>query len=106
MCDPSDYVVRVVMGQHVDRKPHVIYYASHFQNEAQLNYIVTEKEFLVVVFGFEKLRPYLIGSHVIVHTNHAVLKHLFSEKGTKPRLPRQILLLQEFDCDFKDRKGS
>jgi len=71
MCDASDYAVGIVIGQHVDRKPHVIYYASHTLNEAQLNYIVTEKEFLAVVFGFEKFRPYLIGSHVIVHTDHA-----------------------------------
>ena len=78
MCDASDYAVGVVLGQRVDRKPYVIYYASHTLNEAQLNYIVFEKKFLVVVFSFEKFRPYLIGYHVIVHADHAVLKHLFS----------------------------
>jgi len=54
MCDASDYVVGVVLGQCVDRKSYVMYYASHALNEAQLNYTVTEKEFLVVVFGFEE----------------------------------------------------
>ena len=54
MCDACNYPVGVVLGQCVDKKSHVIYYASHTLNEAQLNYTVTEKEFLVVVLGFEK----------------------------------------------------
>jgi len=29
MCDASDHAVGVVLGQCVDRKPHVIYYTSH-----------------------------------------------------------------------------
>jgi len=106
MCDAFDYAVGVVLGQRIDRKPHVVYYGSHTLNEAQLNYTVIEKEFLAVVFGFEKFRPYLIASHVIVHTDHAALKHLFSKKDAKPRLIRWILLLQEFDCEIRDRKGS
>jgi len=75
-------------------------------NETQWNYTVSEKELLAVVFGFEKFRPHLIGSHVIVHTDHATLKHLFSKKDAKPRLLRWSLLLQEFDCEIRDRKGS
>jgi len=53
-----------------------------------MNYIVTEKEFLVVVFAFEKFRPYLIGSHVIVFTDHTTLKHLLSKRDAKHRLVR------------------
>jgi len=45
-----------VLGQCINKKPHVIYYASHTLNDAQLNYTVIEKEFLTVVFGFEKFR--------------------------------------------------
>jgi len=75
-------------------------------NDAQLNYTVTEKEFLAVVFGLKKFRSYLIGSHVIVYTDHSTLKHLLSKKDAKPRLVRWILLLQEFDYEIKDKKGS
>ena len=71
-----------------------------------MNYTITEKEVLAVVFGFENFWPYLIRSHVIVHTDHAALEHLFSKKDAKPRLLRWILLLQEFDCEIRDRKGS
>ena len=78
----------LVLGQRVDKKPHVLYYASHTLNDAQLNYTVTEKEFLAVIFGFEKFRSYLIGSRVIVYTDHSALKHLLSNKDAKPRLVR------------------
>jgi len=37
---------------------------------------VIDKEFLVVVLGFEKFMPYLMGSYVFVFTGHAILKHL------------------------------
>ena len=84
MCDESDYTVGVVIGQRIDRMPHVIYYASQTLNKAQVNYIVAEKEFLAVVFGFKKFRPYVIGSHVIVLTDHSALKHLMEKKDAKP----------------------
>jgi len=106
MCDASHYAVGVVLGHRVDKKPHVIYYASHTLNDAQLNYTMTEKEFLAVIFRFEKFRPHLIGSHVIVYTDHSALKHFLSKKGAKPGLVRWILLLQEFDCEIRDKKGS
>jgi len=43
MCNASDYAVGAVLGQRVDRIPHVIYYASMTLNDAQLNYSTTEK---------------------------------------------------------------
>ena len=56
MCDASNYAVGAVLGQRVDRIPHVIYYASMTLNDAQLNYSTTEKEMLAVVFTLEKFR--------------------------------------------------
>ncbi|XP_072076654.1 uncharacterized protein [Arachis hypogaea] len=50
-------------------------------------------------------RSYLIGSKVIVFTDHAALKYLFTKQESKPRLIRWILLLQEFNIEIKDRSG-
>jgi len=75
-------------------------------NNAQLNYSTTEEEFLAVVFALEKFRSYLIGSQIIVYTDHAALKYLLTKKNAKARLIRWILLLQEFDLQIRDKKGT
>jgi len=71
MCDASDYVVGAVLAQRKDKKPNVIYYASKTLNSAQMNYTTTEKELLAVVFACEKFRSYLVGSPVVVFSDHA-----------------------------------
>ncbi|CAN6560803.1 unnamed protein product [Malus baccata var. baccata] len=105
MCDASDYALGAVFGQRKNKQPHVIYYASRTLNDAQLNYSTTEKELLAVVFALDKFRSYLIGTKVIVFTDHAALKYLFTKKEAKPRLIRWMLLLQEFDIEIRDKKG-
>ena len=86
LCDASDYAVGVVLGQRIDKLSHFIYYASRTLNNAQLNYSTTEKELLAVVFALDKFRSYLLGSKVIIYSNHAALKYLFSKKNAKARL--------------------
>ena len=105
MCDASDYAMRAVLGQKTDKMFRAIYYARKTFNEAQENYSTTEKEMLAIVFACEKFRPYILGSHVIIHTDHAAIKYLMVKKEVKPRLIKSVLLLQEFDLEIKDRKG-
>uniref|UniRef100_A0A1S3ZGK5 Reverse transcriptase RNase H-like domain-containing protein n=1 Tax=Nicotiana tabacum TaxID=4097 RepID=A0A1S3ZGK5_TOBAC len=52
------------------------------------------------------LRSYLIGSKVIVYTDHAAIRYLIEKKKSKPLLIRWVLLLQEFDLEICDRKGT
>ncbi|KAG9458646.1 hypothetical protein H6P81_003154 [Aristolochia fimbriata] len=106
MCDASDFALGAALGQRKEKVFHTISYASHTLTGPQLNYTTTEKELMAVVFAFEKFRSYLIGSKVIVWTDHAALRYLFAKKNSKPRLIRWILLFQEFDIEIKDKKGA
>ena len=105
MCDASDFAVGAVLGQRREKKPVAVYYASKTLGGAQVNYTTTEKELLAIIFALEKFRSYLLGSKVIIFTDHSALKFLLSKKETKPRLMRWILLMQEFDIEIKDRRG-
>ena len=105
MCDASDFAMGAALGQRKEKIFRIIYYASRTFNEAQENYSTTEKEMLAIVFSCEKFRQYILGSHVVVHTDHAAIKYLMSKKEAKPRLIRWVLLLQEFDLEIKDKKG-
>ena len=105
MCDTGDFSMGAVLGHNRDRVFRAIYYASRNLNEAQLNYAITEKELLAIIFAFKKLRPYLIGNKVIVHTDHSTIKYLIDKKDAKPRLIRSVLMLQEFDLAINDKNG-
>ncbi|XP_035837089.1 uncharacterized protein LOC118485000 [Helianthus annuus] len=106
MCDASDYAVGAVLGQRVDKKPVAIYYASKTLSDAQLNYTTTEKELLAVVYALDKFRAYIWGTKVIVYSDHSAVRYLMDKKDAKPRLIRWVLLLQEFDLEIRDKKGS
>nr|GEZ70208.1 reverse transcriptase domain-containing protein [Tanacetum cinerariifolium] len=101
MCDASDYAVGAVLGQRVEKHFHPIHYASKTMNQAEANYMTTEKEMLAVVYAFEKFRSYLIMNKSVVYTDHSALKYLFPKKDAKARLLHWILLLQEFDFKGK-----
>ena len=105
-CDANEYAMGVVLGQRIEKIFKVIYYASKTFNEVQENYTTIEKEMMAMVFACEKSRPYILGSHVIIHTDHAAIKYLMAKKEAKPRLIRWVLMLQEFDLEIKDKKGS
>ena len=67
---------------------------------------MTEQELLAVVFAFEKFRFYFLCTRVIVHTDHSALRYLMAMNNAKPMLIRWVLLLQKFDFEVKERKGT
>ena len=59
-----------------------------------------------MVFALNKFRSYLLGSKIIIFTDHVAMRYLMTKEDAKPRLILWILLLQEFDLIIKDKKGA
>ena len=96
--------IGAVLGQREGGKPYVVYYAIKTLNEAQRNYTTIEKELLAMVYALDKFRAYLVGSDIIVFTDHLALKYLLTKQNAKARLFRRVLLLQEFNLQIRDKK--
>ena len=72
---------------------------------AKLNYIVTEKKFLAVIYAINKFWHYITGYSTFVHTDHSAIKYLMNKSVTNGRVTRWLMLLQEFDITIVDRPG-
>ena len=48
----------------------------------------------------------MLGTKVIVYSDHVVIRYLMTKKESKPRLIRWILLLSEFDLEIKGKRGT
>eukprot|EP00253_Pinus_taeda_P012729 PITA_12729 len=101
----SQTAIGAVLGQQEDKVPYAIYYVSKNLALAELNYTVTEKEFLVVLYDINKFRHYITRYPTFVHTNHAAIRYLMNKHVTPGRITRWLLLLQEFDITIVDKLG-
>jgi len=103
--DASDLAIGVALGKEENKKSYAIYYISKNLSSAELNYTVTEKEFLAVIFAINKFRHYITGYEVFVHTDHSTIKYLMKKPLTSGGVTRWLLFLQELNATIVDRLG-
>eukprot|EP00253_Pinus_taeda_P013423 PITA_13423 len=103
--DASDTAIGAVLGQEENNLPYAIYFISKNMTPAELNYTVTEKEFLAVIYAINKFRHYITGYTTFVHIDHSAIKYLMNKSITNARVTRWLLLLQEFDITIVNRPG-
>jgi len=89
--DASDTALGAVLGQKY-LVPYAIYYTSKNLTATELNYTVTEKEFLAVVHAINKFRYYITGYETFIHTDHSAIRYLMNKPITNGRVTRWLLL--------------
>jgi hypothetical protein len=85
------------LGQEEDHLPYAIYFISKDMSPAELNYTVTEKEFLAVIYAINKFRHYITGYSTFVHTDHSAIKYLMNKPITNVLAANPFF----FDCSQK-----
>ncbi|GFV95492.1 retrovirus-related Pol polyprotein from transposon 297 [Trichonephila clavipes] len=95
--DASGFGIGAVLNQ----KHRPIAFASRTLNKAERNYIVTERECLVVIWALNKFKTYFGSLPVKVITDHAVLTKLTNGKNLSSRMIRWALKLSEFNLEWE-----
>ena len=103
--DASDTAIGGFLSQKEGQAPYAIYFINKKLTPAELNYIVTEKEFLAVVYSINKFRHYITCYEFFLHTDHSTIRFLMNKPITNGRVTRWLLLLQEFNITVIDRPG-
>jgi hypothetical protein len=103
--DASNLSIGGALMQVHDEKEHPVYFISRKLNSAELNYTVTEKECLAVVWCVTQFRIYLT-NEFIIRTDHQALKWLLDLKDAGGRIMRWILTLQNYTFKVEYIKGS
>ena len=78
-------------------------YVSRALTGAETRYAQIEKEWLAVVFGFERFNQDTYARHVEVETDHKPLEAIVKKSLSMapPRLQRMLLRLQRYDFTAK-----
>ena len=104
--DASGYALGAILAQIDDNaSEYVCAYASRMLKGAELNYSITEKECLGVVWAIKYFHVYLSGTHFRVVTDHAALYWLMNLRDPQARLVRWSLYLQSYSFEIIHRKG-
>lgn len=104
--DSSDYGVGGILFQ-LDEEGNkkVIAYASRTLRPAELNYTVTEKEALALIFLLQQWRTLILGNPLSVITDHKSLSYVMNCPLKTSRLTRWVLYMQEYNFQISHCKG-
>ena len=86
--DASNNAIGATLGQVDEKLPYAIYFVSKTLSKVELNYTITEKEFLAVVHSLNKFRHHIIDYQTFVHTDHAAIRYLMNKPDVNARIIR------------------
>lgn len=104
--DASHYALGAILYQ-VDEEGYknIVSLASRTLKGAELSYFTTEKELLAIIRALNKFRTYVLGSKLILRTDHKALSFLKTCRFGNARLTRWTLAIQDYDVDIQHCAG-
>ena len=104
--DASNLGIGAVLSQvQDDGHERVIAYGSRVLSKPERQYCVTRLELLAVVNFLQHFRPYLLGRHFTLRSDHGSLTWLHNFKEPEGQLARWLEKLQEYDFTIVHRPG-
>ena len=104
--DASDYATGAIRFQRNEQgKPRPIGYHSKTFSEAECNYDIYDKELTAVDRGLENWRHLLLGSEVIVHTDHINLTYYQHLHKLSDRARRALSRIMKYNFTIKHKPG-
>ena len=103
--DGSTVGISAVLSQTHEKFDHPVAYLSRTLNKMERNYTTTEIECLACLYAMKAFRHYLISKRFTLVSDHAPLAYLNSINDPSSRLMRWILKFQDYEYDFKYKKG-
>jgi hypothetical protein len=94
--DASDSAIGFLLVQKENLLTYVIYFIRKNLSPFELNYTVTEKEFLAMVYAINKFKHYITEYEVFIHTDHFAIKYLMNKPIANGRITKWFLLQQKF----------
>ena len=95
----------VGIGAVLQQNGHPIAYLSKTLAPKHLTMSVYDKEMLAVVYAVQTWRPYLLGHHFKIVTDHRTIQYFLNQKITTPQQQKWLLKLMGYDYSVHYRPG-
>ena len=103
--DASRLAIGAVLEQEFPDGCHPVAFISKTLNSAEQNYAPHNSEMLAIVYAVTSWRCYLHGRKFVVQTDHAPLRHFFTQNKLSPLQVRWLEKLLPYDFSIQPIKG-
>ena len=93
------------VGAVLTQNGHPVAYESAKLNSHQLNYSVHDKEMCAIMHALERWRPFLLGRHFKVYTDHRSLVHFKTQSNLNQRQLRWQEKAADYDMEILYKPG-
>ncbi|PRQ43893.1 putative nucleotidyltransferase, Ribonuclease H [Rosa chinensis] len=100
-CDASDWGIGAVLSQ----EGHPVAYMIKALAQRHLALSVYDKEMLAAVSAVQHWRPYLLGHHFKIYTDHKTIEHFLGQRITTPAQQKWLLKLMGYDYSILYKAG-